>query len=47
MHYLDLLADGAVMVFQPGDTFHIDVYNDDLDADSLRYVYVFEKIRIE
>ena len=46
-HYLDLLADGAVMVFQPGDTFHVDIYNDDADTDSLGWNYAFEKIVIE
>jgi len=35
------------MVFQPGDTFHIDLYNDDSDTDSLGYVYTFEKIVFE
>ena len=44
---LDMLADGAVMVFQPGDTFHIDLYNDDSDTDSLGYMYTFERIVVE
>ena len=44
---LDLLADGAVMVFQPGDTFHVDLYNDDSDTDSLGYMYTFERIVVE